>query len=66
MKLVQVIRPHMAFLLSSGFADAMPEHVLRQDGLIRFLPKPYRNQELIEAVASLLGSAGIDSASASA
>jgi PAS domain S-box-containing protein len=66
MKLIQVIRPQMAFLLSSGFADAIPEHVLRHDGLVRFLPKPYRNQELTEAVASLLGSAGITSSSASA
>lgn len=59
MRLIQVIRPRMAFLLSSGFSDAMPESMVNHDGLVRFLAKPYRNQDLTEAVASLLGSAGL-------
>ncbi|MBU6413544.1 MAG: PAS domain-containing protein [Planctomycetes bacterium] len=66
MRLIQVIRPRMAFLLSSGFCDAMSERLVQHGGLVRFLAKPYRNQELTEAVASLLGSAGLERLSVSA
>ncbi len=66
MNLMQVLNPQMAFLLTSGYADALPEHAVRHDGLVRFLAKPYRNQELLEAVASMLGAAGVSQSGVSA
>lgn len=60
LKLMRVLRPEMSFLLTSGFSDAMPEHYPMHDGMVRFLAKPYRNQELLEAVASLLALQGVD------
>jgi PAS domain S-box-containing protein len=66
MNLMQVLNPQMAFLLTSGYADALPEHAVRRDGLVRFLAKPYRNQELLEAVASMLSAAVLSQSGVSA
>ena len=44
-------RTDLPIILSSGYADDVPEETLRQLGIVEVLPKPFQMHSLREAVA---------------
>ena len=45
--------PRMPILVSSGYSDFGTEELLVNDDLVKFLTKPYRVGELVEALAEM-------------
>src|SRR5207249_11945465 len=48
---VRQIRPDIPIILSSGYADEVPEETLKTLGIVEVLPKPFQMQALGAAVA---------------
>ncbi|WP_020472782.1 hybrid sensor histidine kinase/response regulator [Zavarzinella formosa] len=48
---IREIRKDLPIVLSSGYADDVPEETLRELGIVQVLPKPFQMQSLGEAVA---------------
>lgn len=46
--------PNAKVLVASGYADQASDDFLDRAGIRRFLPKPYRTREMLEAIQSLL------------
>ena len=46
----------MPIILSSGYADEVPEETLRELGIVEVLPKPFQMATLGEAVTRATGS----------
>ena len=49
---IREVRPDMPIILSSGYADEVPEETLKSLGIVQVLPKPFQMQTLGAAVAS--------------
>ncbi|MBO0698141.1 MAG: response regulator, partial [Zavarzinella sp.] len=49
------VRPDLPIILSSGYADEVPEATLRSLGIIEVLPKPFQMQALGAAIARATG-----------
>ncbi|HEX3150255.1 MAG TPA: response regulator [Gemmataceae bacterium] len=47
---VRQIRPDIPIILSSGYADEVPEETLKELGIVEVLPKPFQMQALGSAV----------------
>jgi len=52
---VRDIRPDIPIILSSGYADEVPEETLRSLGIVQVLPKPFQMQALGTAVERATG-----------
>jgi signal transduction histidine kinase len=52
---VRQIRPDIPIVLSSGFADEVPEETLKALGIVEVLPKPFQMQALGAAVTRATG-----------
>ena len=52
---IRQVRPDIPIILSSGFADEVPEETLRALGIVEVLPKPFQMQALGTAVARATG-----------
>jgi CheY-like chemotaxis protein len=48
---VRDVRPDIPIILSSGYADEVPEETLKALGIVEVLPKPFQMQALGVAVA---------------
>ena len=48
---VRQLRPDMPIILSSGYADDVPEETLRELGIVEVLPKPFQMTSLGAAVS---------------
>jgi CheY-like chemotaxis protein len=48
---IRALRPDIPIILSSGYADEVPEETLRSLGIVEILPKPFQMQSLGAAVA---------------
>jgi CheY-like chemotaxis protein len=48
---IRAIRPDIPIILSSGYADEVPEETLKTLGIVEVLPKPFQMQALGAAVA---------------
>ena len=57
-RLVRDVRADLPIILSSGYADDVPEETLRALGIVKVLPKPFHMQALGDAVASATLSVG--------
>jgi signal transduction histidine kinase/CheY-like chemotaxis protein len=55
---IREIRPDIPIVLSSGYADEVPEETLKAIGVVEVLPKPFQMQALAKAVARATGSTG--------
>ena len=51
-RLVRDVRADLPIILSSGYADDVPEETLRALGIVKVLPKPFHMQALGDAVAA--------------
>jgi CheY-like chemotaxis protein len=52
---VRQVRPDIPIILSSGYADEVPEETLKALGIVEVLPKPFQMQALGAAVARATG-----------
>ena len=48
---IREVRTDIPIILSSGYADEVPEETLKALGIVEVLPKPFQMQALGEAVA---------------
>jgi CheY-like chemotaxis protein len=48
---VRKVRPDLPIILSSGYADEVPEETLKALGMLEVLPKPFQAQALGTAIA---------------
>jgi CheY-like chemotaxis protein len=48
---VRAVRPDIPIILSSGYADEVPEETLKTLGIVEVLPKPFQMQALGAAIA---------------
>ena len=51
-RLVRDVRADLPIILSSGYADDVPEETLRALGIVKVLPKPFHMPALGDAVAA--------------
>jgi two-component system, cell cycle sensor histidine kinase and response regulator CckA len=52
---VREVRPDLAIILSSGYADEVPEETLNALGIREVLPKPFQSQTLRAAIERAAG-----------